>query len=109
MELKDLQDLEVSTRKEVYIALQNMQHFCIEEPHNIHLLSLLTESYSLRSKLLLELVAILEEAEGIEEKDGKTAVPLQEKTLMFLQTAIIAKIHVDKDLRAISKISIQEV
>mgnify|MGYP003109562573 CR=1 FL=1 len=109
MELKDLEKLEKDTRRELSIDLYNLQHFFIEEPHNIYLLSLLTESYSLKSKLILELVEILREAQDIEEKDGKKVVPLEEKSLIFLQTAVIAKLQVARDLAQISRISDREV
>ena len=109
MELGNIEKIARDCERNLSMHSNNLLYYLQEEQENIYVISLLTEAYSISSKLLLELNCIVEEASDIEEKNGKVIVPLEEKTMAFIQTALIASLHVSRDLTNIVRISALEV
>ena len=109
MELQNMEKIAADCDRNISMHTSNLLYFLQEEETNIYLISLLAEAYSISSKLKIELNYIMEEARDIEEKDGKVIVPLEEKTLMFIQTAMLASVHTSMDLTNILRVSNLEV
>jgi len=109
MELSRIKKIARDCERNMSMHSNNLLYFLQEEQENIYVISLLTEAYSISSKLFLELNYIMEEASDIEEKDGKIIVPLEDKTMAFIQTALIASVHVSRDLTNIVRMSALEV
>ena len=80
MELQNMEKIAADCDRNISMHTSNLLYFLQEEETNIYLISLLTEAYSISSKLKIELNYIMEEARDIEEKDGKVIVPLEEKS-----------------------------
>ena len=109
MDLHKLEKIAKDCERNISMHTSNLLYFLQEEETNVYTISLLTEAYSISSKLLIELNYIIEEASDIEEKDGKIIVPLEEKTLAFIQTALLASVHVSRDLTNITRLAALEV
>ena len=109
IDLEYIKKLTAECERDIALNSGNLRHFFNEEAEDIYLLSLLSESYSVTSRLWMELNLIIREAEGLEEKDGKIDVPLGEKTMLFIQTALLAKVQVSGDLARISRVSSVEI
>jgi len=109
VDLEYIKKLITECERDIALNSGNLRHFFNEEAEDIYLLSLLSESYSVTSKLWMELNLIIREAEGLKEEDGKIDVPLGEKTILFIQTALLARMQVAGDLAKISRISSVEI
>jgi len=109
IDLEYIKKLTSECERNIALSSENLRHFFNEETEDIYLLSLLSESYSITSRLWMELNLIIGEAEGLEEKDGKIDVPLGEKTMLFIQSALLAKVQLDGDLARVTRVSSVEI